>query len=69
MSGINGPNSDNEPMYDAVSKQIRPNVVHETMSNGRNFGDTKSPVLDTITAIVALTNVFNVKFITIASHG
>lgn len=55
-------NNDSEPINDAVSRHIRPQIVHDISKDALWFGSTNSAVLDTITTSVMLTTHFNVKF-------
>lgn len=62
-------NSDNEPINDAVSRHIRPQIVHDISRDARCSGPTNSPVLDTITTSVMLTTDFSVRLSTIMAVG
>lgn len=62
-------NNDSEPMNDAVSRQIRPQIVHDISKDALCFGPTRSAVLDTITTNVMLTTDFSVRFNAIMAMG
>lgn len=62
-------NNDSEPMNDAVSRQIRPQIVHDISKEALCFGSTRSAVLDTITTSAMLTTDFSVRFNAIMAIG
>lgn len=61
-------NNDSEPMNDAVSRHIRPQMVHDISKDALCVGPTSSIVLDTITTNVMLTTDLSVKFIAITAR-
>lgn len=60
VNTINGRMADinvNEPINDAVSRQIRPQIVHDSIKDFRYFGATNSAVLESNVTSVIDTNI------------
>lgn len=55
-------NNDNEPINEAVNRQMRPQIVHDINRDALRCDGTNSVVLDTITTNVMLTTHFSDRF-------